>query len=317
MIATTLTSPDLFAGAFAHDVVFGLSRLRKTLPAKWLYDSEGSRLFQQITTLPEYAVTRTERTILHKHGAAIAAFVGPEAVLVEYGAGSSEKAALLARQLKTPNAYVCIEIEPGAAMDAARGVGAAAPDLQVNAIVGDFTALDAGMPSLPEGRRVGFFPGSTIGNFEPVQATALLASFARHLGPGARLLLGVDRIKPPSVLIPAYDDAQGVTAAFNLNLLARINRELEGDFRLQNFKHEARWSEAERRIEMHLVSRSHQPAHVLGHRFSFAEGESIHTENSYKFDLDRLEAVTKAAGWRMTQSWSDANAHFTVAGLEC
>lgn len=315
MIATTLPRPERYADAFAHDVLTGLSRAQKTLPAKWFYDAEGSRLFQEITALPEYYVTRAEVSILRQHGADIAHFAGANAVLVEYGAGSSEKAALLAAQLEAPKAYVCVEIEEGAALEAARGVAAAVRGLPTRAIVGDFTRIDDA-PAPPPGDRVGFFPGSTLGNFEPVQATALLRSFARHLGRGARFVLGCDRVKPASVLVPAYDDAQGVTAAFNKNMLVRINRELGGDFDLDTFAHEARWSEAERRIEMHLVSMLDQDVSILGRRFDFARGESIHTENSYKFDRDRLVAIAHAAGWRLAKTWTDAEDRFLVAGLE-
>lgn len=315
MIATTLPRPQEYSSELAHDVLTGLGREQKTLPAKWFYDAEGSRLFQEITALPEYYVTRAELSILCVHGAEIAAFAGANAVVVEYGAGSSEKAALLTRRLEAPNAYVCIEIEEGAAREAAQGVGAAVPGLATRAIVGDFTALDRDGTPLPDGARVGFFPGSTLGNFEPMQATALLRSFARHLGKGARLILGCDRVKSASILVPAYDDAQGVTAAFNKNVLARINRGLGADFNLDAFAHEARWSDAERRIEMHLVSLFDQEVSMLGRRFSFARGESIHTENSYKFDRDRLAAITHAAGWRIEKTWTDAEDRFLVAGL--
>lgn len=315
MIAKTLPRPQDYSSELAHDVLTGLAREQKTLPAKWFYDAEGSRLFQEITALPEYYVTRTELLILGLYGHDIAAFAGPDAVLVEYGAGSSEKAVLLARRLKTPRAYVCVEIEEGAAHEAAQGVAAAAPGLPTRAIVGDFTALDSNGPALPEGPRVGFFPGSTLGNFEPMQATALLRSFARHLGEGARLILGCDRVKSASVLVPAYDDAKGVTAAFNKNVLARINRRLGADFAPDAFAHEARWSEAERRIEMHLVSRIDQEVVILGRRFQFVRGESIHTENSYKFDVARLAAIAQAAGWRIEKTWTDAEDRFLVAGL--
>lgn len=300
---------------FERDVIQGLSRRQKTLPAKYFYDENGSQLFQQITQLPEYYPTRTEVAILREQRASISSFVGPGAIIVEYGAGSSEKAALLATGLDEPSAYVCVEIEAGAAAEAAYGVSKAVPGLSTKGIVGDFTALDQCAPALPMGRRVGFFPGSTIGNFEPARAAALLAKFARHLGEGARLIVGFDRVKSPEVLVPAYNDAAGVTAAFNKNVLARINRELDGAFDLDAFEHHALWNGQDRRIEMHLISKKAQTADVLGRSFAFRRGETIHTENSYKFDVADIKNMARAAGWSCDEMWTDPDELFLVAGL--
>ena len=315
MTIATLSRTTHALTAFERDVFEGLSRAQKTLPAKWFYDAEGSRLFQQITTLPEYYPTRTELRILTEHAASIGQFIGPQAVIVEYGAGSSEKAALLVGELEQPSAYVCVEIEAGAAAEAALGVARAVPGLHTKGIVGDFTALDQCAIALPAGRRVGFFPGSTIGNFEPAPAATLLSKFARHLGEGARLIIGFDRIKPLGLLEPAYNDADGVTAAFNKNLLVRINRELDGDFDLDAFVHRAHWDGAHRRIEMHLISAKAQTARVRERAFAFRRGETIHTENSYKFDLTDVEALARASGWRCARTWSDPDEHFLIAGL--
>jgi dimethylhistidine N-methyltransferase len=312
--APLATAPLERDAIFLKHVLDGLARDQKALSPKWLYDAEGSRLFDAITRLPEYYVTRTEMAVLKERGDEIASFIGPEALLVEYGAGSGEKAAEIIRRLHSPKGYVCIEIEATAAKAAAKRVAAARPGLAVDGRVGDFTALHAD-PDLPPGRRVGYFPGSTIGNFDPEPATALLAGMREHLGENARLVLGVDQVKPVDVLIPAYDDAAGVTAAFNLNLLVRMNRELGADFVRRRFRHEARWNEHASRIEMHLVSLVAQTVTIAGSDFAFAAGESIHTENSYKYDRARLSTLVERAGWRIAESWGVANDWFRIVGL--
>jgi L-histidine Nalpha-methyltransferase len=292
----------------------GLSRRPKSMSPKWFYDARGSALFDRITRLPEYYVTRTELAVLKERKAELARFTGPDALVVEYGAGSGEKAVVLIDALERPAGYVCIEIEATASKAAAARVAAARPGLMVEGRVGDFTALDED-PGLPRGRRVGFFPGSTIGNFDPDPASRLLEGMRRHLGDDARLILGVDQVKPRDVLVSAYDDAAGVTEAFNMNLLERMNRELCADFNVSRFQHEARWNAAENRIEMHVVAKSAQTVRVGGRAFSFASGESIHTENSYKYDRPRLARVVERAGWRIVASWGDAQDWFRVVGL--
>jgi L-histidine Nalpha-methyltransferase len=300
----------------AREVMHALSARPRRLSPKWLYDARGSQLFDAITRQPEYYPTRTELSILEGQGEAIAEWVGSGPVTVEYGAGSGEKARRLLSAIDSPSAYVCVEIEANAAEATAAAVAAGVPGLPVEARVGDFTALEADVPPLPSGPRLGFFPGSTLGNFDPGEARDLLSRFHRHLGSGARLLVGLDRKKPVEHLLPAYDDAAGVTAAFNLNLLARINRELEADFDLEGFEHEARWNPQHERMEMHLVSRARQQVRVRGQAFDFDEGESLHTECSYKYSDERVEALLDGSGWRQTRRFTDPRGFFMVLGLE-
>jgi dimethylhistidine N-methyltransferase len=308
--------PEANGNGLAREVIDALRARPRRLSPKWLYDARGSALFEAITRQPEYYPTRTELAILEGEGEAIAGWVGSGPVTVEYGAGSGEKARRLLNAIDAPSAYVCVEIEAGAAQATAAAVAAGVPGLPVEARVGDFTALEAGVPPLPEGPRLGFFPGSTLGNFDPEEARDLLTRFHRHLGAGSRLLLGLDRTKSLEHLLPAYDDAAGVTAAFNLNLLARINRELDADFDLARFEHDARWNAEHERIEMHLVSRDRQQVHVLGQAFSFDAGESLHTECSYKYSDERVEELLEGSGWREARRFTDQRGFFMVLGLE-
>lgn len=307
---------ELQRALFAEDLIEGLSAHPKATPPKWFYDAEGSALFGEITRLPEYYPTRTERALLSSIREDVGRHVGPGRVVVEYGAGSADKAILLLQGLERPRAYVCIEIDPDAARRTADEVGDHFAGLPTKGVAGDFTALDGMTPAGPPGARLGFFPGSTIGNFDPVQATALLADMREHLGPGAQLLLGVDLVKPREVLVPAYDDAAGVTAAFNRNLLARANRELDADFDVAAFAHEARWSPGASRIEMHLRATRPMTAHIHGRAFDFAEGETIHTESSYKYTRDSLRALAEASGWSLETVWTDPKGWFALALLE-
>lgn len=307
---------DLQRALFAEDMIEGLSATPKATPPKWFYDAEGSRLFGEITRLPEYYPTRTERALLASIRDDIGRHVGPGRTVVEYGAGSGDKAVTLLHGLDRPRAYVCIEIDPDAARRTAEEVGGCFPDLPTRGVAGDFTALDGMTPAGPPGARLGFFPGSTIGNFDPTEAAILLADMREHLGRGAQLLLGVDLVKPREVLVPAYDDAAGVTAAFNMNLLVRANRELDADFDLDAFRHEARWNAAESRIEMHLKAIEPTVANVRGHAFSFAEGETIHTESSYKYSRESLRALAEASGWSLETVWTDPKGWFALALLE-
>jgi dimethylhistidine N-methyltransferase len=284
----------------------------KTLPAKLFYDAEGCRLFGEITRLPEYYVTRTERALLAEIAPEFGAHAPVGAALVEYGASSEDKAEMLLPHMAHPRAYVPIDVAAGA-LDAlaARMAGGA---VKVHPLVGDFLeeiALPAAVRDLPI---VGFFPGSTIGNLDPEMAVRFLRQAAATLSgatPGARdalFLVGVDLRKSPEMLIPAYDDAAGVTAAFNRNLLVRLNREAAADFDVDRFAHEARWNDAQSRIEMHLVSRSAQEVQVAGQRIAFARGESIHTENSYKHSLDAFGDIARRGGWRSRRIWTDDRA---------
>jgi len=293
---------------FFNDVQAGLSGPVKTLPAKYFYDAEGSRLFEEICDLPEYYLTRTEIALLKKVAPEIARHIPLGAALVELGSGASVKTRLLLDAAPQLGFYVPIDISESALAAAARSIAADYPDLAVTPVAADFTkAL-----TLPEAVRarptVGFFPGSTIGNFTPDEAAALLGRARAMLGDGASFLLGADLVKPLETLIPAYDDAQGVTAAFNRNILVRINRELNADFDPESFRHLALWNEKDSRIEMHLVSERDQRVTIHGElAVDFAEGQSIHTENSYKFTPAMIDDIAARAGWRVETSWvSDA-----------
>lgn len=303
--------------AFAADVLAGLSEAQKTVPCRWLYDEHGSALFEQITALPEYYVTRTETAILRTHARDIAACIEPGSILVEYGAGASVKTRILIDALEDLAGYVPVDISGAFLAEAALRLAAAYPELEITPIAGDFMkAIDFDLRPGMARPRTGFFPGSTIGNLSDAEIISFLRTARASLGRNAQLILGADLIKSPAILRPAYDDAAGVTAAFNLNLLVRINRELAGNFALRNFTHEARWNAAEGRIEMHLVSLTGQTAEVMGQPFAFAEGETIHTENSRKFDAPALERLAHSAGWQLTRTWLDDNRFFCVALLQ-
>jgi dimethylhistidine N-methyltransferase len=303
--------------AFAHDVLAGLSEPRKWVPCTWLYDRRGSELFEDITTLAEYYPTRTETRLLAALAPEVAGLVGDHASLVELGSGSSTKTRLLLQAMPSLARYLPLDISADFLHDAVAGLRRDFPRLAIEPVVADFShpfhipALDAEDPA--SSPRLGFFPGSTIGNFTPTAAVALLAHFAQALGPGAWLLIGVDTTQDPRRLVPAYDDARGVTAAFDLNLLTRINRELGGDFDVDAFHHEARFDIDLGRIEMHLVSDRAQVAHVRGRRFTFRPGETIHTENAYKYADPAFRALAHEAGWHCERAWrDDQGSGFTV-----
>jgi L-histidine N-alpha-methyltransferase len=299
---------------FRADVLAGLSRPRKRLPAKYFYDAAGSGLFDRITELPEYYLTRTETGILREHAAAMAGRCGPRCLLIELGAGSLTKVRLLLDWLDHPAGYVPVDVS-GAHLRAAAAVLADDyPALDVRPVIADFTAAFA-LPAGLARQRVIYFPGSTIGNFDPSEANALLRRVARLVGPGGGLLLGVDLGKPVDVLERAYNDAAGVTAAFNRNLLVRINRELGGDFDSTAFRHHAFFNGERSRIEMHLVSDRRQRVRVGSSAFDFRPGESIHTENSYKYDLGELAARAARCGLRLDEAWTDAQNYFAVLYL--
>ncbi len=306
--------------AFLADVALGLSRPQKTLPCKYFYDSAGSALFEEICDLEEYYLTRTEIGILRAHLPEIAQRLGARCVVVEYGSGSGTKTHLLLDALSEPVAWVPIDISSAALSSSATRIASQHPSLDVLPICADYTAA-LRLPPIPRGaaRRVGFFPGSTIGNFAPAEASRFLAGVARTCGPGGAILLGVDLEKDPRVLERAYDDAIGVTARFNLNLLARANRELGADFDLDAFRHRALWvpdSAGAGRIEMHLVSARAQRVQVGGRAFDFARGESIHTECSYKWRLDAFDALARSVGLARRASWTDPRGWFAVLLLE-
>jgi len=297
------------------DVVAGLSKPRKAVPPKHFYDAAGSELFEAITELSEYYPTRTEVALLKRSAAEIAAQIPEGAALVEFGSGASTKTRIVLDAAPQVAVYAPIDISASALEGAAKAIRADYPDLTVAPLRDDFTnALR--LPEETEGRPiVGFFPGSTIGNFTPDEARAFLGAARRLLGPGAAFLVGIDIVKDPATLVAAYDDARGVTAAFNKNLLVRINRELGGDFDLRAFEHQAVWNAAESRIEMHLVSLKHQTVHVGGKTFRFAAGETIHTENSYKFTVERVAELAGSAGWRQERQWVSEDPAFGMVLL--
>ncbi|WP_300376593.1 L-histidine N(alpha)-methyltransferase [Henriciella sp.] len=302
---------------FRADVLDGLSYPQKSLPSRWLYDAEGSRLFDRITELPEYYPTRTELKILRSRASEMASAIGPQSVVIEYGAGSLLKVRILLDALDRPEAFVPVDISASHLHTAADELKADYPKLQIHPVAADFMASNLG-EALPQaaGRRAGFFPGSTVGNLLDADILRFLSNARSDLGDGSCFIVGLDQPKSPDVLLPAYDDAQGVTAAFNLNLLKRINRELGGNFDLDAFAHEARWNAAESRIEMHLRSLKPQSATVAGERFRFAEGETIHTENSRKIGLDAFGELAEKAGWRLDRTWMDDDNLFAVMMLE-
>ncbi len=301
--------------SFAEAVRAGLAQPRKTLPARYFYDAAGSALFEAITDLPEYYPTRTEIGILSDCAGAIAARVGPGRAVIEFGSGSSAKTPLLLQAI-APAAYVPVDISAEFLAVSAAALAADFPGLEVAAVAADFTApfrLPALAAALP---RLGFFPGSTLGNLAPAAAVDLLRSFAVTLGPASWLVIGLDTAPGPTKsegqLIAAYDDAAGVTAAFNLNLLERINRELGGSVRVADFAHQARWNAGLGRIEMHLVARCDTRFEAAGEAFAMAAGESIHTENSYKWTIAEARLLARAAGWRPVERWDDADERFSV-----
>ena len=304
------------AGQFLADVLCGLAAPQKELPSKYFYDEAGSQLFEQICQLEEYYLTRAELAIMHRHAVDMAALLGRRCLLVEYGSGSSTKTRLLLDHLVEPVAYVPVDISCVHLWRSAGTLGREYPRIAVLPLCADFTRSVA-LPDIDSRpvRRVVYFPGSTIGNFTVGEALPLLRRTARLCGPGGGLLLGADLKKDPAVLHAAYNDARGVTAAFNLNLLARINRELGADFRLDQFWHYAPYNPREGRIEMHLLSRREQHVDIGGRRFFFAEGESIRTEYSYKYTLSELRALAAAAGFEVQQAWTDDAHSFSVLYL--
>jgi dimethylhistidine N-methyltransferase len=297
---------------FETDVLEGLALRQKTVSAKHLYDEEGSRLFEAITELPEYYPTRTEIGLLKSAAPEIAAFISDGATLVEFGSGASTKTRLILDAAPQTAVYVPVDISEEALAAAAASINADYPKLIVAPLAGDFTEV-IDLPEAALGRpRTGFFPGSTIGNFEHDAAVAFMAAARRLLRSGAQFVVGVDLVKDVGVLEAAYDDAQGVTAAFNKNLLTRINRELDGDFDLEAFDHRAIWNSGKSRIEMHLVSKKDQTVSVAGEAFGFRAGETIHTENSHKFTPEGFEALAEKAGWRALRRWISPEPAFAV-----
>jgi len=299
---------------FRAAVLDGLARTPKGLPPKFFYDDAGAALFEAITETEEYYITRTEIALLRRIADDIAALVGPGSVVVEPGSGASIKIRTLLDHLVEPAGYVAIDISRGHLLDSVRRIAHTYPALAVGAICADFMqAFDLPPDARTLGRRrLGFFPGSTIGNFAPDSAVGMLTRFRDLIGPGGGLVIGVDLKKDARILNAAYNDAAGITADFNLNLLRRINRELGGDIDLCGFEHIAFYNEAEGRVEMHLKSRRRQTVHVAGRAFGFDEGETIHTENSYKYDRSEFAALAARAGFDAVTAWADDRGLFSI-----
>ncbi|MTJ81223.1 MAG: L-histidine N(alpha)-methyltransferase [Telmatospirillum sp.] len=307
-------------GEFRDAVLAGLAHPRKSLPSKFFYDAEGSRLFDRITELPEYYPTRTECRILRDHAGDIAGLIGPGVRLVEFGSGAGIKIRLLLSALDRPAAYVPVDISRQHLLTATARLAREFPGLPIVPVCADYTrpftlpdhrSAGAGHDTVP-GPAVGFFPGSTIGNFTPAEARDFLETARCLLGPGSSMILGIDLRKDEGTLSRAYNDTAGVTAAFNLNLLRRINRELDGTFSLDQFTHAAWWNARQGRVEMHLVSRRDQEVGIGAHRVRFRAGETIHTENSYKYSLDQARDLAAGAGYRTRTAWTDDAALFAV-----
>lgn len=317
--AQTLAKPRLDLGEvedeFASSVIEGLSKTQKSLPCRYFYDARGSALFEDITRLPEYYPTRTEAQILRDHAGDMVATIGKDELLVEFGSGSSLKTEILLDRIGPSVAYVPIDVSEAALADAKARLARRYPMRDVRPIVADFSRTVALPKDLASRRKTGFFPGSTIGNLSPREAEGLLKVFGRALGSASRLIIGVDLKKDPRVLIDAYSDAAGITAAFNLNLLRRINRELGANFEERGFRHEAIYDPLKGRIEMHLVSLREQQVDVCDRTFRFRMNESIHTENSYKYTIEQFREVARASGWQPNRVWTDTKQQFSVHEL--
>jgi dimethylhistidine N-methyltransferase len=302
--------------SFQDDVLRGLALPQKAIPPKYFYDERGSQLFERICELPEYYPTRTEMALMERHVDEMVTLLGPDAQLVEFGSGASVKTRLLVDRLE-PSLYVPIDISETALREACRALALMFPWLNISAVTADFTE-PIRLPEfvgIPVHRKVVYFPGSTIGNFTPDEALEFLKGVREIVGPGGMLLIGVDLKKDKRVLDAAYDDAQGVTAEFNLNLLHRINRELGGDFQVKRFRHQAFYDERAGRIEMHLESLYRQFAHVAGQRFEFREGETIHTEISCKYGVEEFRQLVSRARFHAEKAWTDPANLFAVHAM--
>jgi L-histidine Nalpha-methyltransferase len=309
MLLHDADAPSRADPAFRADVVAGLSQPQKAIPARWFYDRSGSELFEQITQLPEYYPTRVETALLKAHCGDVARLTGPGRVVVEFGSGSSTKTPHLLRAV-APSAYVPIDISGPYLRASAAGLAGDFPALDIIPVEADFTKALT-LPDLPFAK-LGFFPGSTIGNMIARTAVDLLRSMRSTLGIGAALLIGMDRMKDVETLLRAYDDTAGVTAQFNLNLLTRINRELSGSIPTHAFAHEARWNDSYTRIEMHLRATHDIAFEVAGQRYAMRAGETIHTENSHKYGPRDARLLLRSGGWSPIAEWTDAHDQFAL-----
>ncbi|QDG78272.1 L-histidine N(alpha)-methyltransferase [Labrenzia sp. PHM005] len=311
---TKHVKPEITSPAFKTEILAGLTAARKTISSKWLYDDVGSHLFEAITELDVYYPTRTELSILEKNKQKYARIQGARGAMVELGSGSSRKTNLLLGTFHDLSVYMPVDISANHLKEAADRVRRAYPSLAVIPVTADFTEPLGQLPLLPELPVLVFFPGSTIGNFEKEEASNLLANIKKAM-PGATMLVGVDRPKDEDTLIEAYDDKTGVTAAFNQNLLQRINREIGANFNLSAFRHKAVWNRSKSRIEMHLESLSDQKVTVAEQTLTLEEGETIHTENSHKYSEDAFTAIAEDGGWQVQDIDTDPKRHFSVYTL--
>ncbi len=314
-----VNSRELLLNGNAREVLHGLTSRPKTLPPKLFYDAAGSALFERITELPEYYLTATEQGIFERHACHMVCAAGRAPTIIELGAGTAKKTMLVLRAALAAHhavRFIPVDVSSFALDEAYRRVRTELPQVVVQPLVMDYTQHSPALAQLP-GRKLVLYIGSSIGNFEPMAASALLRRLRSSLAPGDALLLGTDMRKPADVLLPAYDDASGVTAQFNLNILARINREFDADFDLERFEHCVTWNQRDSRIEMHLMSRAHHFVNIRALEISvpFASGETIHTENSYKFTPSMIQAMAKNGGFEIEQSWSDERKWFTVTLL--
>ncbi len=297
--------------AFRNDVLAGLAAPAKAVPARWLYDRRGSELFDAITRLPEYYLTRADAELIERHAPDVAAIAGTGDAVVEFGSGSSTKTPLLLRAL-SPSAYVPIDISGAFLRDAVETLQELFPTLPIHTVEADFMRPIHLPDAVADVTKLGFFPGSTIGNLVPGTAVDLLRAMRETLGVGAFLLIGIDRVKPVETLLAAYDDADGVTAEFNLNLLHRINRELSGTIPIEAFRHRAVWNDRLARIEMHLEATRELSFEIDGTGFAIGAGETIHTENSHKYGRRDARLLLTAGGWTVTNEWTAEGDSFAI-----
>ena len=302
--------------SFLAEVLIGLSKPQKELPSKYFYDERGSQLFERICELKEYYITGIEASIMQAHIREMVELIGPHVLVIEHGCGNCEKVRFLMDHLHDPVAFIPIDISQEQLVQVAKELDSIFPQLQVLPVCADYTSnFELPIPKRESKRTVVYFPGSTIGNFDPMPARHFLEHVANLCGSDGALLTGVDLKKDPAVLHDAYNDSEGVTAAFNLNLLERINRELGCDFQLDAFEHYAFYNPRESRVEMHLISQKNQAVQVDGETISFTRGESIWTESSYKYDLDEFEQIAAVAGFRVERVWVDEREWFSVQYL--
>jgi len=315
MSTATLRAPHVADIEFYQDVIAGLSQKQKSLPCKYFYDAAGSVLFEKICRLEEYYVTRTEIAILKRHLPEMAQWIGEGAHIVEFGAGAGVKTALLLAALDKPAAYMPVEISETALVDCAHRLHGVFPQLAIKPVHADYMDDRLFQRLAPQQKLTVFFPGSTLGNFEAAEAHAFLSRMRRLIGEEGGLLIGVDMMKDERILLPAYNDREGITAAFNKNLLARINQELGGNFNLSGFEHKAIVNHEKQRVEMYLMSLYAQRVLIGEHSFRFIPGEMIHTEHSHKYTLEGFAALAESAGLQVKQSWMDEAKLFSVQYL--